>query len=466
MRKGILAIGIIGATALAFVVWDRSERPTGSRLRNTSGPIAIAAVGDVLFDDPLPPDTADTRIGELLQSAAVALANLEVSLFDSAPATTSAAREGRSRVAGADGAAALARLGINVATRANNHAADLGMNGIESTTRILTAAGLSTTGAGADLDAARAPAYVGAAPRRVAVVAVTTSATPESRAAPARPGIGGRPGVHVLRYQAEIIVNSQTFDTLRQSPLSTAGSDENDLRMPGARIRRGSQTAVEFRAIPEDLAAVVEQIRHARSQADVVVLAVHSHEPSNRSQSPADLVTVLARAAIDAGATIVIGHGPHQLRGIEIYKQRPIVYSLGNFIFHNQPGAEVADLFDSGVELFQRAAGLETKPATLAYDDDVWWESVIAVAEVDRGVPIRLRLYPIDLGVAASKRARGAPRMADPATAARILERLQALSAGFGTAIQIKAGVGVIDLIEQRKETARGIDERYSPVPF
>jgi hypothetical protein len=39
-----------------------------------------------------------------------------------------------------------------------------------------------------------------------------------------------------------------------------------------------------------------------------------------------------ARAVIDAGADAIVGHGPHVLRGIEFYRDRPIVYSLGNFL--------------------------------------------------------------------------------------------------------------------------------------
>lgn len=38
---------------------------------------------------------------------------------------------------------------------------------------------------------------------------------------------------------------------------------------------------------------------------------------------------------IDAGAGVVVGHGPHVLRGIEVYKRRPIFYSLASFIFEN-----------------------------------------------------------------------------------------------------------------------------------
>ena len=50
----------------------------------------------------------------------------------------------------------------------------------------------------------------------------------------------------------------------------------------------------------------------------------------------ADFVVTAAHLAIDAGADIFVGHGPHILRGIEIYKGKPIFYSMANFAFENE----------------------------------------------------------------------------------------------------------------------------------
>ena len=62
-------------------------------------------------------------------------------------------------------------------------------------------------------------------------------------------------------------------------------------------------------------------------------MTIHAHEPGNWSQEPADFLPKLAHTAIDAGADEFIGHGPHQIRGIEVYRGKPIFYSLGDFIF-------------------------------------------------------------------------------------------------------------------------------------
>ena len=87
-------------------------------------------------------------------------------------------------------------------------------------------------------------------------------------------------------------------------------------------------------------AAVVDSVRRL---ADVVVATFHGgaegrgalHVPDSAEylgREPRGDLRRWARAVIDAGAAAVVGHGPHVLRGIEFYRDRPIVYSLGNFL--------------------------------------------------------------------------------------------------------------------------------------
>jgi hypothetical protein len=87
-------------------------------------------------------------------------------------------------------------------------------------------------------------------------------------------------------------------------------------------------------------AAVVDSVRHL---ADVLVVTFHGGSEGMQALHVAEAAESLgaeprgelrrwARAVIDAGADAVIGHGPHVLRGIEFYREKPIVYSLGNFL--------------------------------------------------------------------------------------------------------------------------------------
>ncbi len=85
-----------------------------------------------------------------------------------------------------------------------------------------------------------------------------------------------------------------------------------------------------------DLAGNLAAIREARRQADWVIVSLHCHEQKVKPEEPPDYLIAVAHAAIEAGADLVVGHGPHILRGIEVYRSHPILYSLGNFIFQNE----------------------------------------------------------------------------------------------------------------------------------
>jgi poly-gamma-glutamate synthesis protein (capsule biosynthesis protein) len=75
----------------------------------------------------------------------------------------------------------------------------------------------------------------------------------------------------------------------------------------------------------------VADIRKARETADFVLVSLHWGE--EHRGLPRDSDRVRARSLLDAGADAVIGHHPHVLQGAEFYKGKPIVYSLGNFVF-------------------------------------------------------------------------------------------------------------------------------------
>ena len=75
----------------------------------------------------------------------------------------------------------------------------------------------------------------------------------------------------------------------------------------------------------------MRDIKKAKENADFVVVAFHWG--GEYVQQPRDYQRNFAKKAIDAGADVVFGHHPHILQGIEIYQNKPIAYSLGNFVF-------------------------------------------------------------------------------------------------------------------------------------
>jgi poly-gamma-glutamate synthesis protein (capsule biosynthesis protein) len=90
--------------------------------------------------------------------------------------------------------------------------------------------------------------------------------------------------------------------------------------------------------ISEDLEELLADIKRARQRADIVVLSLHWGIHYFRA-AIAGYQPAVAHAAIEAGADIILGHHPHMLKGIEVYKGKVILYSIGNFAFDSHPKA-------------------------------------------------------------------------------------------------------------------------------
>ena len=82
-----------------------------------------------------------------------------------------------------------------------------------------------------------------------------------------------------------------------------------------------------------DMERVEKAIYEAQLQADYVIVSIHSHQLSgDKKENTSDFLEEFAHRCIDLGANAIVGHGPHLLRPIEVYKDSPIFYSLGDFI--------------------------------------------------------------------------------------------------------------------------------------
>ncbi len=96
------------------------------------------------------------------------------------------------------------------------------------------------------------------------------------------------------------------------------------------RDQPGTPCRIRTYAHREDLNALCRGVREARSVADVVVVSIHwgiHFVPAEL----ADYQREVGHAAVDAGADVILGHHAHILKGVELYRDRPIFYSLGNF---------------------------------------------------------------------------------------------------------------------------------------
>jgi len=417
----------------------------------------LAAVGDNIIARPVSQTPGFAPVGKIVRDADVAFGNFEGTALDltRTPAVPQAEFGGVWIIGSPSVATDLKAIGFDDMSRANNHATDWGIEGMRQTSRALDEAGIVHAGVGEHRAAARAARYFDTDKGRVALISMASSFTPLSRSAPPAGQAPGRPGVNALRTTRYSFVTPDELKALRKirdeqpagsiRPPERESPDELDLF--GVRYKAADHRGFTYTMDPVDEREILKSIRAAKQLSDFVIVTIHAHEPGNWSQTPADFLPTLAHEAIDAGADEFIGHGPHQVRGVEIYKGKPIFYSLGNFIFQ-------LDLLEPvGSDLYEQykmdgAAATDAEFDAMwnrvTFGSDVWYQSVVTTSRFEKGRVAEIRLHPIDLSYAARGADRGVPKLAATDVAKTILERLQRLSQPLGTRIAIEQGIGVI----------------------
>ncbi len=241
-----------------------------------SEPVVITAVGDIMPTGevirtftPQGFDRPYSGTAPELQKGDICVGNLETPLTRGGREFLGKKFRFRARP---ETAGALKRAGFSVLTLANNHTMDFGGEGLTDTLQALDNAKLLHTGAGASLAQARQEAVVTVRGKRVAFLAYSLTYPEEFYAGVGRPG-----------------------------------------------------------AAQGNITWVSEDIVRARRSAEYVVVSFHWGE--ELAPFPKPYQRRAAHAAIDAGADLILGHHPHILQGIERYKGKSILYSLGNFVF-------------------------------------------------------------------------------------------------------------------------------------
>ncbi len=356
----------------------------------------------------------------------------------------------------------LAWAGFDLLGLANNHANDYGVDGMRSTVAALSKTNFVFAGVGENLALARSPGYLDTPKGRVALISVASTFPSAIIAGAQRKDMPGRPGLNPLRHTDIYTVPQETYNTLTtlKGPASAnmgegagGGGAPGTLSFGGATYVVGDKIGMTSKADKKDILELQASVRDARQQADWVVVSIHAHEAASPAErgKPADFVVEFAHAMIDAGADMMVAHGPHVLRGIEVYKGKPIFYSMANFIFENdlvalQPADnyEKVDLADSALpsEYYSK----RSKNDTVGFPADrKYWQSVIAevVYSNDRTLK-EVRLHPVAMGFGQSRTKRGQPYPAPEGEAAQIFKDLEELCAPYGTTLRYKSGVGVL----------------------
>jgi poly-gamma-glutamate capsule biosynthesis protein CapA/YwtB (metallophosphatase superfamily) len=242
--------------------------------------------------------------------------------------------------------------GFNLISVGNNHAFDYGAEGLQASIRILEKAGLVWAGAGENLAFARNASFLDTRHGRVALISVTSTLEPGSWASEQRPDLPGRFGLNPLRHTTTYTVDDATLQGIRKAAnLARPGSvndDDASVAFAGATYKTGTP-GVHTEAEKKDLSGIIKAIKDAREQADYVIVVIHAHEDSTTNQTGAsDFLVEFAHAVIDAGADVFANHAPHDVRGIELYKGRPIFYGLGGFAWDGHiTDFQPSDIYDN-----------------------------------------------------------------------------------------------------------------------
>ena len=323
-------------------------------------PVQMTVVGDVNLQGRECPSEAFTLVEEELRDADVVCGNLEGCFFDaeeSIAAKTGWHHSDKRMVKG------LVHAGFDVVWCANN--VHFGERAVMESLGVLDKNKISHAGAGANWEEARKPAVLKRRGTRFGFLAYSSVFHPVGQAAgPDSPGIATVRGVTYYEPHPRVF------------------------EMPGAPAR-----TISF-PDPVELGAMKEDIRRLRSRVDVLTVAFH-WGVSSRTEL-AMYQPTLGHEAVDAGADLVVGQHPHVPQAVEIYKGRPIFYSLGNFAFDWE-------------RMHHRRDGLLVR---------CLWKG---------GEPFRVSFLPIQ------RNDSGQPRVLNPEEGAGILSSVEGLSREFGT---------------------------------
>jgi len=286
----------------------------------------------------------------------------------------------------------LSSMGFNLMSLANNHIWDLGKCGVEATRAAADLYGVTYAGVGRSIEEVVAPAYLTVRGATIALVAATTS------------------------------------------------HDERDLLM-------GTVNGV-WTGHQDDWNRNIAAVKEAARSADVVIYYQHFQidvdefadlrdgEATEDGHIKVDDVERwqedFAKAIIDAGASMYIGHGHRGFDGIEVYRGRPIFRQLGGFAYQ----------------------GLSAKIGN--YDDDFAWWGLLANITIRGGSVESIEMIPLDIdegheyvdaySVVDFLTRRGYAEIATGALASEILDRFRSLSAQYGTDVQISGERAFIKL--------------------
>ncbi len=349
--------------------------------------------------------------------------------------------------------------GFNMTSFNNNHVLDFSYGGLEKTLEAVNKSGLVHAGVGRNLAEAAAPRYLETPNGRVALIAVNSTFDAAMMAGEQSPRVPGRPGINGLRVSSRVELPKEDLDIIKRIAKETninasteivrkegyyAELKDNEAEFGPLKFTEGEKARYIMEVNPADIARVDKAIYEAQLQADYIMVSVHSHQLSgDAKENPSEFLQDFARHCIDMGAHPVVGHGPHLLRPIEVYKDCPIFYSLGDFVLQLYSIELAPDDFFIKHGLTSQSTVhelLKTRSKNFTVGlmtDPKMFRSVIPYWETDENNKLtKLTLMPVEMKMDGHKSENGLPRRSyNP----EIFEYIKNMSEPFGTKMTLDA---------------------------
>ena len=420
----------------------------------------FTAVGDLLIQRRIQPDYEGfEELGAFIKQGDGRFFNLETTLNHEGEASASAFSGGTYIRTNPEVLDDIKNFGFNMTSFNNNHALDFFYDGFECTLKKVEESGLVHAGAGRNLGEASSPKYLDTNNGRIALISVNTNFDTSMMAGEQTSRVKGRPGINGLRINQRIVVTKEELEQIKKIAKASninAGKEiarregyylevpENEAEFGELRFIEGEKTGLIRKINENDMARVERAIYEAKLKADYIFVSIHSHQVGgDKKENPSEFLVDFAHKCIDLGANAVVGHGPHLLRPIEIYKDSPIFYSLGDFITQLYD-VEIApyEFFekhdvapDSTVHDLLRIRSKDFKTGLM--EDKRMMMTVIPLWETDEDNKLKkLTLMPVKAPMKGRKSLVGLPRKTDDP---ELFEYLKDMCAPYGTTVTKEA---------------------------
>lgn len=410
-RAFLKTAGVLPAFAGGGFAPFSPSLPEIEQLRKKSrGEVTLTLVGDLFLTEALPSDLGpdSNQVFELLRQSDLGFANLENGLSTVGSPELGGFVHGPSLRGDPSLVSELKKMGIGVVSLANNHTGNYGRQALLQTVDSLDQAGVFHAGAGRNEKEAFSPVYLQKGDVKIAFLSLYSyfhGFEADDRAAATEAGIAC----------------SRSYDVLLQLG---SGYETGGMNAPPYLLQlknSGYQSIMAPSA--EDIERMKESIREARRNSDLVILSMHFHWGRHGKRDIPLQQQTLARIAMDSGVDLLVGHGPHVIRGVELHQGKVAAYSLGNF----------TRLRQSVLDEYQ-VESPEADPSR---------EGLMLRATISGKKLTAVEFLPVVIGE------QRLPRFAEGSEGQRIIRILAGLSAQHGAEIQTRQWFGTLALSDQ-----------------